>query len=197
VSLPDKVRVRISSEDAESIGISPVVVQEMAVRELVGQVLGVTRKDTERVREVLARGSLVAGGSRLRWEGLHVEESAVASFLAKYPDPDPKLPFNRAECFLAILHGGGRQFPIEKAAGTKRRLLQRRSFWDELLRLAASPAYVDYSYRETADVYRWTPDSEELRQLRDASKLLAFASLETKIRTTAITVVDLYVRRAV
>jgi hypothetical protein len=196
MSLPDQVRLRITSEGAESIAISPVVVQEMPLYELVRQILGVTGKNAERVREILARGSLVAGASRFRWDGFAAEHAEVTSFLGRYPDPDRSLPFDSGRCFLAVLHGRDRQFTIERAAGERKRFLRRRSFWVELLTMAAAPAYFDFSYRESADIYRWSPASADLDSLRSASKLLAYSTLETQIRTAAITCVDLYVRRS-
>ena len=69
MSLPPTVRVKLSSEAAESISITPVVVQEMPVRELVEYMMGVTGKDEARIAELLLRGSLVSGASRFRWVG--------------------------------------------------------------------------------------------------------------------------------
>ena len=67
MSLPDRVRVKLSSEAAEGISITPVVVQEIGTRELVEYMLGLTGKDEARVRELLLRGTLVSGASRFRW----------------------------------------------------------------------------------------------------------------------------------
>jgi hypothetical protein len=196
VSLPDTVRVRITSETAESIGLSPVVVQEMTLEELVRQMLGVTGKDAERIHEILSRGSLVAGASRFRWDGIDAVETEVASFLARFPDPDPSRPFEPERCFLAILLSHGRQLTIERAAGEKRRLFRRQNFWEELLRLVSRPAYMHYSYRESADVYRRTVDAALLAELRTASKLLAYSTFETHIRTATVTAIDLFTRRS-
>src|SRR5438874_1143259 len=69
MALPDKVRVKLSSEAAEGISITPVVAREMPLRELVEYMLGVTGKDEGRVRELLLRGTLVSGASRFRWAG--------------------------------------------------------------------------------------------------------------------------------
>ena len=73
MALPRRVRVKLSSEAAESISITPVVVQEMPVRELVEHMLGVTGKDEARIRELLLRGTLVSGASRFRWAGWEAE----------------------------------------------------------------------------------------------------------------------------
>ena len=50
MALPPTVRVKLSSEAAGSISLTPVVVQEFAIRELVENILAVTGKDEARVR---------------------------------------------------------------------------------------------------------------------------------------------------
>ena len=67
--LLDTIRVKLSSEAAEYVSITPVVVQEMPVRDLVEHMLGITGKDEARVRDLLLRGTLVSGASRFRWTG--------------------------------------------------------------------------------------------------------------------------------
>jgi hypothetical protein len=167
----------------------------MALEELVRQMLGVTGKDAGRVTEVLCRGSLVAGGSRFRWDRLDAVEGDVAVWLTRYPDPDPSRPFDPAACFLAVLHSRGRQLSIERLAGEKRRFFRKRSFWEALLQLVSTPEYIQYSYRESADVYRRNLDAATLQELRSASKLLVYSSFEAQIRTNTITAVDLFTRR--
>ena len=93
MALPPTVRVKLSSEAAESISITPVVVQEMPVGELVEYMLGVTGKDEARIRELLLRGSLVSGASRFRWTGWDAGLENLRELLATFPDPDPSRPF--------------------------------------------------------------------------------------------------------
>ena len=69
MALPQTVRVKLSSEVAEAISITPVVLQELPVRELVEHLLGIAGKDESRIREILLRGTLVSGASRFRWAG--------------------------------------------------------------------------------------------------------------------------------
>ncbi len=90
MALPPTVRVKLSSEAAESISITPVVVQEMPVRELVEYMLGVTGKDEARIRELLLRGSLVSGASRFRWTGWGAVEKICASCWPPFPIPTPR-----------------------------------------------------------------------------------------------------------
>ena len=69
MALPPTVRVKLSSEAAESISLTPVIVQEMPLRELIEYMLGVAGKDEGRIRELLLRGTIVSGASRFRWSG--------------------------------------------------------------------------------------------------------------------------------
>src|SRR3954447_16357494 len=111
--LPQTVRVKLSSEAAEAISITRVVVQDMPMRDLMDHILGVTGKDQARIGELLRRGSLVSGASRFRWEGWEADTDALRELLARFPDPDPARVFARARCVRAVLQGDRR--PIELA----------------------------------------------------------------------------------
>ena len=67
--LPTSVRVKLSSEVAESISITPVVVRDIPIRELIEHMIGITGKDEARLHDLLLRGTLVSGASRFRWAG--------------------------------------------------------------------------------------------------------------------------------
>src|SRR5215470_933605 len=103
--LPSTVRVKLSSEAAGSISLTPVVVQEIAMRDLLEHILCITGKDEGRVHELLLRGSLVSGASRFRWQGWEAEAQAVRELLATFPDPDPARGFDAARCNRALLRG--------------------------------------------------------------------------------------------
>ena len=77
MSLPATVRVKLSSEAAEGISITRVVVQDLPLRDLVENMLGITGKNEARVRELLLRGTLVSGASRFRWTGWEAELDAL------------------------------------------------------------------------------------------------------------------------
>ena len=79
--LPGTIRVKLSSEAAGSIALTPVVVQEMTPAELVGWMVPVMGKDVERIRAVFARGSVVIGASRFRWEGFAAQREEVEALL--------------------------------------------------------------------------------------------------------------------
>src|SRR5215831_7373513 len=103
MELPQTIRVKLSSEAAESIALTPVVVQEMAVRDLIAHVLGVTGKDEARIRDLLLRGTLVSGASRFRWAGWEAEPAGLQELLATFPNPEPSRPFTADACVRVIL----------------------------------------------------------------------------------------------
>src|SRR5712672_1521324 len=110
--LPDSVRVKLSSEVAESISITPVVLRDIPIRELIEHMLGITGKDASRLRELLLRGTLVSGASRFRWAGWEADRADIESVLATFPDRDPQRPFDPERCIRASLRGPGRRIEI-------------------------------------------------------------------------------------
>jgi hypothetical protein len=198
MALPPTVRVKLSSEAAESISITPVVVQEMPVGELVEYMLGVTGKDEARIRELLLRGSLVSGASRFRWTGWDAGLANLRELLATFPDPDPSRPFAASHCTRATLRGGRQPIEIAREAAARKGLFQRESFWDALMKMiagAGAPVYAGYSYRERADRYLREFTHAERGQLRDASGLVRYTILSDQIRTQAFTQAEFYVKR--
>src|SRR5215831_9881197 len=131
--LPDRIRVKLSSEAAEGISITPVVAREMPLRELVEYMLGVTGKDEARVRELLRRGTLVSGASRFRWIGWEADAPSIADLLRTFPDPEPSRPFAPERCVRAILRGGRQAIEIPRDAGLRKPMFRRGTFWQALL----------------------------------------------------------------
>jgi hypothetical protein len=189
------VRVRISSDAAGAVTLTPVVVRELTRDELMEQIVSVYGKDVGRIHEVVARGTLVGGASRFRWEGFDLPAAELTSMLSRFPDPDPTRAFSAERCGLAVLRGPGHNIPLPKEAAARRRLFRRQSFWDHLLAFGPVAAYVDYSYREKADVYRARISPAAQVALQAASRLLAYASLTRQLDSIAIDSVDLYVSR--
>ena len=103
MALPHSVRVKLSSEAAEAISLTPVVVQDLPIRDLVEHLLGVTGKDETRIRELLLRGSLVSGASRFRWTGMEADPASVHALLGTFPDPEPARPFAAGRCVRVVL----------------------------------------------------------------------------------------------
>lgn len=199
--LPDTIRVKLSSEAAEYISLTPVVVQEMPVRELVEHMLAITGKDEMRIRDLLLRGALVSGASRFRWTGMDADAGSLRALLATFPDPDPLRPFAAARCVRAVLRGPRQPIGIPREIGARRslrdRFLRRASFWDRLMVIAASggPGYGGYSYGNRADIYQVALDGPHVQYLREASRLVRYTALEAQIRNAPINSIELYVAR--
>src|SRR6266478_9034471 len=121
--LPDTIRVKLSSEAAEYVSITPVVVQEMPVRDLVEHMLGITGKDEARVRDLLLRGTLVSGASRFRWTGVEADPESVHAILASFPDPEPARPFAAARCVRVVLRTPRQPIGIPRDIGTRQGIL--------------------------------------------------------------------------
>jgi hypothetical protein len=199
--LPETIRVKLSSEAAEYISLTPVVVQEMPTRELVEHVLAITGKDEARIQDLLLRGALVSGASRFRWTGMEADAVSLRALLASFPDPDPSRVFMASHCVRAILRGPRQPVAIPREAGARRSLLdgvlRRASFWDVLMGIMTPrvPRYCDYSYRDRADIYQLALDPTGAKRVREASRLMRYTALEAQIRGAAIESVELYVVR--
>jgi hypothetical protein len=200
MALPDRVRVRISSEEGGYVSITPVVSQEIAFSELLERILSVTGKDLPRVQEVLRRGNLVSGASRFRWEGTAFEEQELAAALSAFPDAEPTRSFQPEACLRALLRDRHHQLVILREAGDRRRLFRRRDFWTSLLQIVQSaaqpPVYVEYSYRDHCDVYRLDLTPQQGAALREHAALLRFPSLRAQAASFSATSLELYTGRA-
>src|SRR5712692_3330563 len=202
MSLPDTIRVKLSSEAAEYISLTPVVVREMPLRELVEHMIGITGKDEARVRDLLLRGTLVSGASRFRWTGMETDPESVHALLGSFPDPEPARPFAAGRCVRVVLRTPRQPIGIPRDIGTSqgilRRLLRRPSFWDLLMDVAATgnPQYSEYSYRDRADIYRLAMDGPKAQRIREGSRLVRFTALETQIRNAIIESAEFCVVRA-
>jgi hypothetical protein len=197
MGLPESIRVKISSEEAQSISLTPVVLREMPVRELIEALLGVAGKDAERIRRLLGRGAVVSGGSRLRWEGWTADLDAIRAVLATFPDPEPARPFAAAACVRAVLRGGNTRIEISREVGMERRLFRKERFWDALMEAAAAaaPRYAGYSYRERADLYTVEIGRETAARLRECAARLRYSSLEARVCRADLEALELFVER--
>ena len=197
MGLPGTVRVKLSSEAAEAISLTPVVVQEIPIRELVEYMLVVAGKDSSRIRELLRRGTLVSGASRFRWQGFEAEAEALDEVLASFPDPDPSRSFAAAACLRAVLLGGRRPVELSREAVSRKGLFERAAFWDLLLETVAAGeiAYSGYSYRERADRYTREFVREEIDRLRAAASAVRYSTLRDQIQTAAFRRAELFVGR--
>jgi hypothetical protein len=197
MALPQTVRVKLSSEAAEAISITSVVLQELPVRELVEHLLGIAGKDESRIREILLRGTLIIGASRFRWAGWDADVASLRELLATFPDADPARPFAAAGCIRATLRGGRHAIEIPREAAARKSLFQRKTFWDLLMEVVAAsgPAYSGYSYRDRADRYlrQFTP--AETERVRAAATAVRYSALRDQIRSVGFVQAELYVTR--
>jgi hypothetical protein len=197
MALPQTVRVKLSSEAAEAISITSVLLQELPVRELVEHLLGIAGKDESRIREILLRGTLIIGASRFRWAGWDADVASLRELLATFPDADPARPFAAAGCIRATLRGGRHAIEIPREAAARKSLFQRKTFWDLLMEVVAAsgPAYSGYSYRDRADRYlrQFTP--AETERVRAAATAVRYSALRDQIRREGFVQAELYVTR--
>jgi len=196
MSLPEAIRVRISSEAPDQVTTTPAESRIMPIDEIAAEVLGISGKDAERVKEIFARGSLLSGASRFRWDPLPLEPGDIARLLGRFPDPDQSRLFDPALCTAIVLLGLQQPLVIDREHGQKRKLFRRESFWDRVMVLGtASAEYKTYSYRQRADVYRTEPGPAGLTIIDEASKLLAWSSYEDQIRRGTVNAVEFHVPR--
>jgi hypothetical protein len=194
--LPKTVRVKLSSEAAGAITLTPVVAQELALRELIEHVLGLAGKDEARIREILLRGTLVTGASRFRWEGFRTDAEDLREALAAFPDPDPGLAFDAARCVHAVLRGGRLAIEIPREAAGRKGIFQRATFWDALMEeVGGGGAYAGYSYRTRTDRYTHGFSGAEIERLRAAAGSVRYNTLRDQIRTVAFSSAELHVAR--
>lgn len=197
MALPQTVRVKLSSEAAEAIAMTPVVVQELSLRELIEHMLGVTGKDLPRIREVLLRGTMVAGASRFRWTGWPAEEDDLRALLATFPDADPSRTFAAARCVRVVLRGGRAPIDLRREAVARKGMFQRESFWDLLLAVIGGGAmrYEGYSYKERADRFVRELSVAESDRLRAGSGAVKFSTVREQIERTAFHATEAFVVR--
>ncbi len=197
MSLPGAIRVKLSSEAAESISLTPVVVREMPVRELIEHMLGVTGKDEGRVRELLLRGTLVSGASRFRWNGWEADRAAVAEMLATFPDPEPARPFATERCTRVLLRGGRQTVEIPRAAAQRKSLWRRGNFWDVVMEVARTSdvRYQTYSYKDRADIYQLALTPPAVERLRSNARRITYTILRDRVQQEAYTSIELFVER--
>jgi hypothetical protein len=197
MALPQTIRVKLSSEAAEAISLTPVVVQDLPVRDLIEHMLGVTGKDEPRIRDILLRGTLVSGASRFRWAGWQPDPDSLRELLSTFPDPEPARPFDAGRCIRATLRGGRQPIEIPRDAGTRKSLFQRETFWDLLFAvIAAAPVtYSAYSYRDRADRYLREFTLAETERIRSAAPSVKFSTLRDQIQSVAFTQAHLHVTR--
>ncbi len=186
--------MKISSEAAGAIAMAEVAVRSIPIRDLIEQMLG-AGKDVARVQEMLHRGSLVSGESRLRWDGFETDASDVGAILATFPDPDPARRFDAARCFHVQLLAGREKLELSRKVGAGRRLFRRRSLWDVLMALGRSAEYAGYSYKLRCDHYRLRLDLSQLAAVHAAAGLLRYPKLRERVAASGYDSAEFFVSR--
>jgi len=197
--LPQTIRVKLSSETAEAISLTPVVVQDLPILELIEHILGITGKDEPRIHEILLRGTVVSGASRFRWAGWEADAGSLRVALDAFPDPDPSRKFSAAACTRVILRGGRQSIEITRETVGRPGLFRRATYWDQLMEVIAAgqTAYSGYSYRDRADRYFRALTVDESDRLREASSAVRYSTLRDQIRSVAFVKAELLVKRGV
>lgn len=197
MSLPKKIPVKISSENAGYVSMTPVARRELSPAELIETVLALTGKNPARIGEILARGTVVAGASRYRWPPSEVDPAEIESLLARFPDPRPERVFDPNMCVAAMLRASRGGVELTREAGSARRLFKGKDFWSVLMERAAQAAagYQRYSYSRRADVYLARFSPETARHLEESLALLKYSGLEQQLIRLGIEAAELIVER--
>lgn len=185
--------MKVSADAADWVALTPVTLQEWPLERLMDRLLALTRKDAVRIQDLLRRGTLTSGSGRLRWDPIHAPLEEIEGLLRAYPENEPARLFAAERCIRALL---GR-VEITKEAGEVRRFLKRSTFWGELMRVAeaGAPQYVEYSYRDRADLFRLPCSVEQVRDIRQSARLLNYTRLQQQVETESFSALDLYVVR--
>jgi hypothetical protein len=191
VTLPEKIPVRYSEEEAGYVSFRPVVRQAFGVHELLDMILSVTGKDAARVKQILRAGTIAFHSYRYWWTAFEPTDADLREALAGFPDSDPARAFSANDCALVVLESGGvaaREIAeISREAGSARRWFTRGTIWQLLLETAAraAPAYHGYSYERRADLYRLDIDPGGGASLAEQAERLAPRSLRQFAHTLA------------
>jgi hypothetical protein len=192
---PAIVRVKLSSEAAGAISITPVVVRDLPFCELLEEIAAVCGKDVVRSAEILRRGNLISAATRFRWPPVELTTAELSTALAFLPDPEPARPFAAARCTQAVFAGPGVLIVVERGAGLARRFLRRATFWDALMQASREAVYVTYRYRERADLYRAPLSLERRALVRTALPLIKNRTLARQLMAAPFDCLNLFVPR--
>jgi hypothetical protein len=195
MAAPETVRVKLSSEAAGAISLTPVVVRDMPLRELIEEIAAVRGKDAVRIAETLKRGSVTGGATRFRWQPVELSEAELASALAFLPVDEPARTFDATRCTQALFTGPGIRILVTREVAEVRRLFRRTSFWSELPRIAGALQYTAYSYRERADIFRASFSVEQREAVRAVLPTLKHATLARRIHLAPFDAIEFIVTR--
>lgn len=182
MALPEVVKVKISSEAAGYVALTPVVQRELPLREMLENIAAVTGRDGVRIAGILKRGSLVVGGSRLRWEGFELEGEEVESALALLPADDAARGFDAARCVGVVLESATGRVKVLRELAEPKGFFTRTSFWSWLEEAAVGLSYGGYRYRERADAFRLELTAAQRAELVEVAGRLRSEPLAKQVR---------------
>lgn len=186
--LPETIPVKYTEEEAEYLSMRPVVRQTFRTAELVDMILRVAGKDAQRISQILRSGTIVYHSYRYWWQGFDADPASLAEILVNYPDADPSRMFRPEECSEILLESSGsparHSLRIRCEEATAKRLLRFRSLWECLMERARqrTPAYREYSYSLSGDIYELALSAEESARLRKEAEELSAHGLRTQLR---------------
>lgn len=192
--LPATIRVKISSEAAGYVAMTPVVVQEIPLAGLLGYILAAAGSNTADVASMLERGVVVSGASRFRWERLTAPQDELEALLATLPKDDPSRAFDAERCQRITFVSQTRRFDLSRAMATRKRLF-RGSFWDAFVQPLPAPTYVCYLHGERADLYRLALLPAVAATLHQSAGLLTDRGVARLLASHPFTAVEFIVPR--
>lgn len=195
MAAPGTVRVKLSSEEAGTISLTPVVVRDMPFAGLLAEIAAVHGKDRERIAATLKRGSVSGGATRFRWQPLELSEVELASELARLPEDEPTRQFDAGHCTQMLFTGPGVRVAVLREVAEARRLFRRTSFWSALPQIAGAAHYVAYSYRERADIFRAPLSAAQRESIRAVLPTLKHAALARRIHLAPFDAIEFIVTR--
>ena len=162
----EKIRVKMMSEAAEYVTISPVVQRDHTLAELIELMLPVLGRDADRIGQLLRAGTFSNGDFRYRWQAAEVTPEEITLVLSSLPGPDPSREFRLENCHRVRFRRGAESLDLSRERAEKKSLFARQSFWDGLRAFADHGLnYADYSYADKADVFTRPLDKDGLEQL--------------------------------
>jgi hypothetical protein len=194
MGLPVTIRVKISSEAAGYVALTPVVVQEIELKELLGHIATAAGKEPEAVASMLKSGVVVSGASRFRWEGFEADPGELAEVLAGMPSDDPSRAFDGSLCRAMVFVSPTRRYVMDREFGMKRRLF-KQPFWVTFLGAIPAPAYGYYIHSEGADLYKLKLTPPVVVALRAAASLMKDPGVARLLAGHGFTAVEFIVPR--
>ena len=163
---PEKIRVKMMSEAADYVTVSPVVQRDHSLAELIELMLPVLGRDAARIGQLLRVGTFSNGDFRFRWQAAEVIAEEIDLVLSSLPGPEPLREFHLDNCHLVRFRRGVESLDLPREWAEKKSIFARQSFWDGLRAFADhNLKYTEYSYADKSDVFTCSLDIDAFDQL--------------------------------